>query len=78
MWQIYAFLHYLQTFDKEFMEYLTFAVLSVKVVKDTMWGLIVAPNLVESQNIVNFAIVKRNLGKVIFTIIDFKQFIEET
>lgn len=60
------------------MEYSTFAVLSVKVVKDTMWGLIVAPNLVESQNIVNFAIVKRNLGKVIFTIIDFKQFIEET
>lgn len=43
-----------------------------------MWGLIVAPNLVESQNIVNFAIVKRNFGKVIFTIIDFKQFIEET
>ena len=43
-----------------------------------MWILIVAPNLVESQNIVNFAIVKRNLGKVIFTIIDFKQFIEET
>ena len=60
------------------MEYSTFAVLSVKVVKDTMWGLIVALNLVESQNIVNFAIVKRNLGKVIFTIIDFKQFIEET
>ena len=43
-----------------------------------MWGLIVASNLVESQNIVNFAIVKRNLGTVIFTIIDFKQFIEET
>ena len=43
-----------------------------------MWGLIVAPNLVESQNIVNFAIVKRNLGKVIFIVIDFKQFIEET
>ncbi len=42
-----------------------------------MWGLIVASNLVESQNIVNFAIVKRNLGKVIFTIIDFKQFIKE-
>ena len=60
------------------MEYSTFAVLSVKVVKDTMWGLIVAPNLVESQNIVNFAIVKRNLGKVIFTIIVFKQFIKET
>lgn len=60
------------------MEYSTFAVLSVKVVKDTMWGLIVAPNLVESQNIVNFAIVKRDLGKVIFTIIDFKQFINET
>lgn len=60
------------------MEYSTFAVLSVKVVKDTMWGLIVAPNLVESQNIVNFAIVKRNFGKVIFTIIDFKQFIKET
>ena len=60
------------------MEYSTFAVLSVKVVKDTIWGLIVAPNLVESQNIVNFAIVKRDLGKVIFTIIDFKQFIEET
>lgn len=60
------------------MEYSTFAVLSVKVVKDVMWGLIVASNLVESQNIVNFAIVKRNLGKVIFTIIDFKQFIEET
>jgi len=60
------------------MEYSTFAVLSVKVVKDVMWGLIVAPNLVESQNIVNFAIVKRNLGKVIFTIIDFKQFIKET
>ena len=59
------------------MEYSTFAVLSVKVVKDVMWGLIVAPNLVESQNIVNFAIVKRNLGKVIFTIIDFKQFIKE-
>lgn len=60
------------------MEYSTFAVLSVKVVKDVMWGLIVAPNLVESQNIVNFAIVKRNLGKVIFTIMDFKQFIKET
>lgn len=60
------------------MEYSTFAVLSVKVVKDTMWGLIVAPNLVESQNIVNFAIVKRDFGKVIFTIIDFKQFIKET
>ena len=60
------------------MEYSTFAVLSVKVVKDVMWGLIVAPNLVESQNIVNFAIVKRNLGKVIFTIIDLKQFIKET
>ena len=60
------------------MEYSTFAVLSVKVVKDTMCGLIVATNLVESQNIVNFAIVKRNLGKVIFTIIDFKQFIKET
>lgn len=59
------------------MEYSTFAVLSVKVVKDVMWGLIVASNLVESQNIVNFAIVKRNLGKVIFTIIDFKQFIKE-
>lgn len=59
------------------MEYSTFAVLSVKVVKDVMWGLIVASNLVESQNIVNFAIVKRNLGKVIFTIIDFKQLIEE-
>ena len=43
-----------------------------------MWDLIVAPNLVESQNIVNFAIVKRNLGKVIFAIIDFKQYIEET
>ena len=53
------------------MKYLTFAVLSVKVVKEVMWGLIVAPNLVESQNIVNFAIVKRNLGKVIFTIINF-------
>lgn len=60
------------------MEYSTFAVLSVKVVKDTIWGLIVAPNLVESQNIVNFAIVKRDFGKVIFTIIDFKQFIKET
>lgn len=60
------------------MEYSTFAVLSVKVVKDVMWGLIVASNLVESQNIVNFAIVKRNLGKVIFTIMDFKQFIKET
>ena len=60
------------------MEYSTFAVLSVKVVKDATWGLIVAPNLVESQNIVNFAIVKRNLGKVIFTIIDLKQFIKET
>ena len=43
-----------------------------------MWGLIVAPNLVESQNIVNFAIVKRDFGKVIFTIIVFKQFIKET
>lgn len=60
------------------MEYSTFAVLSVKVVKDTMWGLIVAPNLVESQNIVNFAIVKSDFGKVIFTIIDLKQFIKET
>ena len=59
------------------MEYSIFAVLSVKVVKDAMWGLIIAPNLVESQNIVNFAIVKRNLGKVIFTIIDFKLFIKE-